>query len=43
MDGQDFLTAESLPAKFINVTLLMGKRKIHHVEVILDTGDIILN
>jgi hypothetical protein len=43
MDGQNFLTAESLPAKFTNVTLLMGKRKIHHVEVFLDTGDIILN
>jgi len=43
MDGQNFLTAESLPAKFTNVTLLLGKRKIHYAEVALDTGDIILN
>jgi len=43
MDGQNFLTAESLPAKFTNVTLLLGKRKNHHAEVALDTGDIILN
>ncbi len=43
MDGQNFLTAESLPAKFANITLLMGSRKINHAEVILDTGDIILN
>jgi hypothetical protein len=43
MDGQNFLTAESLPARFTNITLLLGKRKIHHAEVALDTGDIILN
>jgi hypothetical protein len=43
MGGQNFLTAESLPAKFTDVTLLLGKRKIHHAEVALDTGDIILN
>jgi len=43
MDGQNFLSAESLPAKFTNVTLLLGKRKINHPEVALDTGDIILN
>jgi hypothetical protein len=43
MDGQNFLTSESLPAKFSNITLLLGNRKIHHAEVTLDTGDIILN
>jgi hypothetical protein len=43
MDGQNFLSAESLPAKFTNVTLLLGKRKINHPEVALETGDIILN
>lgn len=43
MDGQNFLTAESLPAKFTNVTLLEGTKKLHFAEVALDTGDIILN
>jgi hypothetical protein len=43
MDGQNFLTAESLPARFSNITLLLGTRKIHYAEVALDTGDIILN
>jgi hypothetical protein len=43
MDGQNFLTAESVPARFTNITLLLGKRKIHYSEVALDTGDIILN
>ena len=43
MAGQNFLSAESLPAKFTNVTLLLGKRKVNHPEVALDTGDIILN
>jgi len=43
MDGKNFLTAESLPARFTNITLLLGNRKIHHDEVALDTGDIILN
>jgi len=43
MDGQNFLTANSLPARFTNITLLLGKREIHHAEVALDTGDIILN
>ena len=43
MDGQNFLTAESLPAKFTNITLLLGNRKLHFPEVALDTGDIILN
>jgi len=43
MDGQNFLTAESLPATFTDVTLLQGKRKIHYDDVSLDTGDIILN
>lgn len=43
MDGQNFLTAESLPVKFTNVTLLQGTKKLHFAEVALDTGDIILN
>lgn len=43
MDGQNFLTAESLPAKFTDVTLLLGERKLHFAELALDTGDIILN
>ncbi|MCW8925781.1 MAG: M23 family metallopeptidase, partial [Xanthomonadales bacterium] len=43
MDGPNFLIAESLPAKFTDITLLMGNRKTHHAEVSLDTGDIILN
>lgn len=43
MDGQNFLTAESLPAKFSNITLLQGKKELHFAEVSLDTGDIILN
>jgi hypothetical protein len=42
MNGQDFLTAQSLPAKFSNVTLLSGSKKNHFAEVSLDTGDFYL-
>jgi len=43
MDGQNFLTANPLPAKFTNITLLQGSEKIHYPRLTLNTGDIILN
>ncbi|MEE8331566.1 MAG: M23 family metallopeptidase [Acidimicrobiia bacterium] len=42
MDGPDFLTAQSLPARFREVTFVSGGTREEAFNVAIDTGDIIL-